>query len=1172
MKSPSEANGVGWSSWEEEEHDSAGGGGNRINLDAHFSSSPLPSSPFPTAARSIPPDESLVNSLDDSHLTAESSVASSVSSTNNSMALNPNSTMDNEDLPGIALLKEIFPEETTESLRELHHQHILAHRSQAQTQQQQQQQQQKRKHRGGQKQQHAANSSQESFRQQELQPYSTEMHDAAWKQNSMRPHSFEKVLGQACPPREILNIPSVQLPEDFLRLPSSVAVLRKRRQGDTGTSTSTQQYEFLEDLQQQMIQEYKLVGSSFSWEQERERFDFQTYAINRDDRWGLGMTLQEEESLPSVLPQSSTTIRYGLKVVGFLPDPQKIQTGEIKSAISQSPAQEAGIQLDDVLVGINGEAFLLSPISYSMSDQQLDKYYQIQKARIVSSIQQSPNPVVVHVRRQRRMSTARGDRRKSLLDSTEREMENGTTVLRQLFNSPSDIRTPQPRRIRPTPSPFNSMPEMSRCRPFTTVHPLAEALVKRKLIQSRDDQWRITVRLQHFTERTRQWEASNALRLNEKSLSLIPHFNPEDLPPDMASLMIFPTKSEEEKKSHTNTGADSCYRSDDVDNLEEVRLDHSDAFWGAKCAPSTPTLPPDSPLIPMEYLQAFYGEAQAAKIHESSSANGLQCLALSDSSSSDGLPAARRLFQNRHTWDPFKNQEFPGNRVRPLETASEQGQHIVWVPLYGIRKSLSARIVNSFVEECPDSFQNVPARMAYTMWVYDAESGREWYAPIRHWKDFCDLRAAAMALLQPSSNLYKELSAIKFPREVTIPKSSGLWNTAVFSRASPLSPLQDRRRKRLMEEFEDAREQSSRLLEEFLMELLGAIYTCVPLHPNVAEVALYVQSFLGVDAGLAEEAVIFKEIKTIKSASDLEEEMSRQLLKRSIQRYTWRIFLLHTMKAIVRDFVDAARARGPKLHDIEALEAQGRAVIKGRAMDELACIQNFLDHLVDLILDGCGHDLRLISERHEFSPIRKYFPDETYWDRLVREAVREQVEIEVYVPLRGLVSRLLVNGWRHEDMEVQFKIKELRKRPQSAFRIPEENVSPSDWHSVALILRQGVGMSTLPCVKLRAIVEAAREISRLHNREHGEDQILGADDFLPIFIYSVVRAEMERPCALCVLLRTLCDRTNRIGEIGYFLASFEAAVTHVQEIDLTEDREDMLSFLSTPFTEISLSD
>ena len=105
-------------------------------------------------------------------------------------------------------------------------------------------------------------------------------------------------------------------------------------------------------------------------------------------------------------------------------------------------------------------------------------------------------------------------------------------------------------------------------------------------------------------------------------------------------------------------------------------------------------------------------------------------------------------------------------------------------------------------------------------------------------------------------------------------------------------------------------------------------------------------------------------------------------------------------------------------------------------------------------------------------------------------------------------------------------------------------------------------MNTLPCAKLRAIVEAAREISRLYEEEqkerHQQQRVevdnhsggdmnkevfetaaegnhrltreltgeadngnesakehLGADDFLPIFIFCVVQAQMERPCALC---------------------------------------------------------
>lgn len=157
-------------------------------------------------------------------------------------------------------------------------------------------------------------------------------------------------------------------------------------------------------------------------------------------------------------------------------------------------------------------------------------------------------------------------------------------------------------------------------------------------------------------------------------------------------------------------------------------------------------------------------------------------------------------------------------------------------------------------------------------------------------------------------------------------------------------------------------------------------------------------------------------------------------------------------------------------------------------------------------------------------------------------------------------------------MEVQFKIRELSKRPEVYFRLAMSNASK--WESVAAILKEGVGLSTLPCVKLRAIVDAASEINRIfagrekvlpEAEEGNEEAYMGADEFLPIFIYCVVKAEMERPCALCVLLQTLCDPINRIGETGYYLASFEAAIAHLQEVDLSEQRDEIqTSFVSIP--------
>ena len=71
----------------------------------------------------------------------------------------------------------------------------------------------------------------------------------------------------------------------------------------------------------------------------------------------------------------------------------------------------------------------------------------------------------------------------------------------------------------------------------------------------------------------------------------------------------------------------------------------------------------------------------------------------------------------------------------------------------------------------------------------------------------------------------------------------------------------------------------------------------------------------------------------------------------------------------------------------------------------------------------------------------------------------------------------------------------------------------------------------MPCVKLRAVVDAAKEISQLDSEERSvfpdstffdgkvvtKTKTIGADDFLPIFIFCFVQAKIERPSALCKL-------------------------------------------------------
>ena len=467
------------------------------------------------------------------------------------------------------------------------------------------------------------------------------------------------------------------------------------------------------------------------------------------------------------------------------------------------------------------------------------------------------------------------------------------------------------------------------------------------------------------------------------------------------------------------------------------------------------------------------------------------------------------------------------------------------ISLVNVRKALSIRIVNIFDDDVDT---------AYTIWVYDSETGKEWYSPIRYFRDFQDLRSSVLPLCTAS------IQRIDFPKS----KRSSL---DLFLR----SP------KRVESNIQ--RETKSRQLEHFLRVLCSMIYK-EKLHPYIAEVAIHLQSFLGCDIKEDDAIPLPKYVDlgnpstntdmNNRTPEDLQKD-TRLRLKRALQCYTYRLFLLDGLSQIVDRFVGRLRISGPRLQDIEDLEAKGPHVLKARALADLRQIQAFLDKIQNMILEGCAEDFAKIAQRFEFTPIHAHiFRDNdgsVYWDALVREAVREQVEVEIYVPLRSVVSRWLVNGWRHEDMEVYFRMNELRRRPPEFFRLKHHELH-HDWSSVTTILSERVGLSTLPCAKLRAIVEAACEVFRMikpsesHRDPNSE---FGADDFLPIFIYCVVRAEMERPCALCVLLRTLCDPINQIGEIGYYLLTFEAAIKHCEEVDLTDhDREEMPSFHSIP--------
>ena len=128
-------------------------------------------------------------------------------------------------------------------------------------------------------------------------------------------------------------------------------------------------------------------------------------------------------------------------------------------------------------------------------------------------------------------------------------------------------------------------------------------------------------------------------------------------------------------------------------------------------------------------------------------------------------------------------------------------------------------------------------------------------------------------------------------------------------------------------------------------------------------------------------------------------------------------------------------------------------------------------------------------------------------------------------------------------------------QPQTFFGIPVQQISPSSWEETVFLLKD-IRRKSLPYDKLETLLVVAKRIPELFQKEHlGTSTPLGADDFLPIFIYNLVKAKIPHLIALNEELQGMCDPENRMSETGYYLATLEASIQHILEADIHADSE-----------------
>lgn len=426
--------------------------------------------------------------------------------------------------------------------------------------------------------------------------------------------------------------------------------------------------------------------------------------------------------------------------------------------------------------------------------------------------------------------------------------------------------------------------------------------------------------------------------------------------------------------------------------------------------------------------------------------------------------------------------------------------------LRNIRQAICVHVVNTFVEN---------ESIVYTLWVQDVESNATWYT-FKGFQDFLDLHKAVLVVDESSQGNLPFLDV------------SHLLKQGYSTSASVDT------------------QKNHRNLSKALQALCDHIYTCKDIKVAL-EIGQYVQAFLGCIDVDFEQNIEFNHRESIDYFHSISIRIQIQL-HQLIRLHTFRVLLLSPLKEIVSRFIFDIQAR------IQNLEARKVVTLSGahgkeKILNEISFVRNVLSSLVHLVMRGCYNDFRIIITRLDgFKDTHTY----DQYDKIIENAVREQIEAIVYIPLRSTISNAIVHVWRHDDDEIEKKMSYLRLKDQSYFKISNESQSPSKWRTVIDIFSSGMIKSALPCQKMHSIVHAAKEIGRLIVKEHPltATKSLGADEVLPIFIYCFVNSEIEKPCSLCALLRQLLDSSQQIGEIGYYMSSYEATLEYIHELEL----------------------
>jgi hypothetical protein len=174
------------------------------------------------------------------------------------------------------------------------------------------------------------------------------------------------------------------------------------------------------------------------------------------------------------------------------------------------------------------------------------------------------------------------------------------------------------------------------------------------------------------------------------------------------------------------------------------------------------------------------------------------------------------------------------------------------------------------------------------------------------------------------------------------------------------------------------------------------------------------------------------------------------------------------------------------------------------------------------------------------------------------------IEELIITSMREDIDELLASDAKKVQQEraIKLKIASFSERPQGYWGVRPDCVSMHCWQT-AVFEMAGLDRNATPTRRLHSLTMAANAVYTEYKAhvlpskksKDSNDNVLSADDLVPIFVFIITQCNLRNPLLNTDLLWELCHPDQLHGEPGYYLTLYESAVQYIVHFDENESQK-----------------